>query len=96
MDNRDGDGDESDPAAKLDRSPGGLWEQAYGDDEIVGALEAAYPEPLSAGEVAEKAGCARTTAHNRLEKLVEEGIVGTKKLGARSRAYWLVGEPPAE
>jgi DNA-binding IclR family transcriptional regulator len=56
---------------------------------VVAALAAAAPEPLSASEVAEEVGLARTTAHNRLGKLVDEGVVETKKFGARSRAYWL-------
>ena len=76
-------------AADLDRAPDGNWEQQYEDDDIVGALEQAFPEPLGATEVAEAAGCVRTTAHNRLEELVEDGVVKTKKFGARARAYWL-------
>lgn len=45
-------------------------------------------EPVTAGDVAEELGIARRTAHNKLNRLVERGELGTKKVGARGRVYW--------
>ena len=44
--------------------------------------------PLTAPEVAEELGCARRTAHAKLETLAERGDLRTKKVGARGRVWW--------
>jgi len=44
--------------------------------------------PLTAPEVAEALGCARRTAHAKLEALAERGDLRTKKVGARGRVWW--------
>ncbi|MEF8866972.1 MAG: bacterio-opsin activator domain-containing protein [Haloarculaceae archaeon] len=44
--------------------------------------------PLTAPEVAEELGCARRTAHAKLEALTERGDLRTKKVGARGRVWW--------
>lgn len=46
-------------------------------------------EPLDAGEVADESGIARRTAHNKLNSLVDEGELRTKKVGARGRVWWV-------
>ncbi|QLK27194.1 hypothetical protein HYG81_06210 [Natrinema zhouii] len=46
-------------------------------------------EPLDAGTVAEHADMARRTAHNKLNDLVDEGELRTKKVGARGRIWWI-------
>jgi hypothetical protein len=67
-------------------------------------------KPLTATDVMDALGCSRKTAHNKLETLVERGELKTRKVGARSRVWWvpfsrLVGsdagpqqqrEPPVE
>ena len=45
-------------------------------------------EPLTAVEVGEKVGCSRHTASDRLDSLVWEDRLKTKKTGARGRVYW--------
>jgi hypothetical protein len=32
--------------------------------------------------------CSRRTAHNKLNELVEEGVLKTRKVGSRSRVWW--------
>ena len=44
--------------------------------------------PLTAPEVAEEVGCARRTAHAKLETLAERGDLRTKAIGARGRVWW--------
>jgi len=80
----------------LSRRGDGAFAEKYDENDVLAALAAAFPEPLSATEVGERTGMARTTAHNRLEALVDEGPVATKKLGARSRAYFVASAAAAE
>jgi hypothetical protein len=53
-------------------------------------------EPLTAKEVAERAGCSRRTALNRLDDLADVGETASKKVGGRARVWWvpLTGEEP--
>lgn len=55
-------------------------------------------EPLSAPEVADAVNCSRKTAYNKLVTLREEGRLKSKKVGARSRVWWIpndrASEPP--
>lgn len=48
--------------------------------------------PLTTSEVADALDCARRTAYNRLEALVERSRLETKKVGARGRVWWLPAE----
>jgi CRP-like cAMP-binding protein len=48
-----------------------------------------YAEPLTASEVAEALGCSRRTALNRLHDLGESTAVTSKKVGGRSRVWWI-------
>jgi PAS domain S-box-containing protein len=50
--------------------------------------EHAPGEPLSTSEVAEGLECTRRTTYNRLERLAEEDLVRTKKVGAKARVWW--------
>ena len=45
--------------------------------------------PLTASDVMEAVDCSRRTAHNKLETLVERGRLKTRKVGARSRVWWV-------
>jgi len=44
--------------------------------------------PLTASDVVEELGIARRTAHNKLNALVERGVLETRKVGARGRVWW--------
>ncbi|KAB1188289.1 MULTISPECIES: HTH domain-containing protein [Haloferax] len=50
--------------------------------------------PLTAADVMEALDCSRRTAHNKLNELEEQGDLATRKVGARSRVWWvpLTGE----
>lgn len=45
--------------------------------------------PLTANDVMESLDCSRRTAHDKLNVLVEEGLLETRKVGARSRVWWI-------
>lgn len=59
-------------------------------------------EPLTAPEIADALGCSRRTALDRLHELADSGVVASKKVGGRSRVWWLPSgdaspsEPPAD
>lgn len=46
-------------------------------------------EPLTASEIADDLSCARKTAYNKLQTLKEDGTLTSKKVGGRSRVYWV-------
>jgi len=48
-----------------------------------------YAEPLTASEVADQLGCSRRTALNRLHELQDETDLTSKKVGGRSRVWWI-------
>jgi len=48
-----------------------------------------YAEPLTASEVAERLGCSRRTALNKLHELEEGTDITSKKVGGRSRVWWI-------
>ncbi|MEF8812662.1 MAG: helix-turn-helix domain-containing protein [Halovenus sp.] len=48
-----------------------------------------YAEPLTASEIAERLGCSRRTALNKLHRLEEETDITSKKVGGRSRVWWI-------
>jgi MarR-like DNA-binding transcriptional regulator SgrR of sgrS sRNA len=48
-----------------------------------------YAEPLTASEVADRLGCSRRTALNKLHRLQEETELTSKKVGGRSRVWWI-------
>lgn len=48
-----------------------------------------YAEPLTASEIAEELDCSRRTALNKLHKLEAETELQSKKVGGRSRVWWI-------
>ena len=48
-----------------------------------------YAEPLTASEVAEELGCSRRTALNKLHELAAQTELTSKKVGGRSRVWWI-------
>jgi MarR-like DNA-binding transcriptional regulator SgrR of sgrS sRNA len=63
----------------------------YTESDVVAMFEARedYAEPLTASEVAEALDCSRRTALNRLHDLQESTDVTSKKVGGRSRVWWI-------
>jgi len=45
-------------------------------------------EPLTTVEIAERLGCAHSTASDKLRALVERGELRSKQFGTRTRAWW--------
>jgi len=45
--------------------------------------------PLTASDVMDALDCSRRTAHNKLSALVDRGTIRTRKVGARSRVWWV-------
>ena len=45
--------------------------------------------PLTATDIMEAVDCSRRTAHNKLNELVEDGVLETRKVGSRSRVWWI-------
>ncbi|MEF8781794.1 MAG: HTH domain-containing protein [Haloarculaceae archaeon] len=58
---------------------------------VTGVFEsrADYAEPLTAREVADELGCSRRTALNKLHDLEAETELTSKKVGGRSRVWWI-------
>ncbi|WP_436902973.1 HTH domain-containing protein [Halovenus halobia] len=48
-----------------------------------------YAEPLTATEIADRLGCSRRTALNKLHRLQENTDLTSKKVGGRSRVWWI-------
>jgi hypothetical protein len=45
--------------------------------------------PLTANDVMDALDCSRRTAHDKLEALVEDGVLETRKIGSRGRVWWM-------
>lgn len=58
--------------------------------EVLEAFDGLAPPgtPLSTPEVAAEFDCTARTIYNKLEGLVEEGPLETKKVGSRGRVWW--------
>jgi len=69
--------------------PGRDVEFELGDVTAVFEARDDYAEPLTAGEIAAELGCSRRTALNKLHALAEETDLTSKKVGARSRVWWI-------
>jgi MarR-like DNA-binding transcriptional regulator SgrR of sgrS sRNA len=52
-----------------------------------------YAEPLTASEIADRLGCSRRTALNKLHTLEEQTDLTSKKVGGRSRVWWIPVRP---
>jgi MarR-like DNA-binding transcriptional regulator SgrR of sgrS sRNA len=48
-----------------------------------------YAEPLTATEVATELDCSRRTALNKLHELQSQTDLTSKKVGGRSRVWWI-------
>ncbi|MEF8784215.1 MAG: HTH domain-containing protein [Haloarculaceae archaeon] len=70
-------------------SPGRDVEYTMADVTAVFEERDDYAEPLTASEIAERLGCSRRTALNKLHELAEKTDVTSKKVGGRSRVWWI-------
>lgn len=66
----------------------GKYEQVYSTEDIVEQLRNTR---LGTSEIADELGCHRTTAHDRLHELAEEGIVTFEQVG-NTQIWSLVDE----
>jgi len=48
-----------------------------------------YAEPLTATEIADRLDCSRRTALNKLHTLQDDTDITSKKVGGRSRVWWI-------
>lgn len=66
-----------------------------GTEFTLDAVEAVFrtrsdpTRPLTANDVMDELGCSRRTAHDKLNALVDEGVLSTRKIGARGRVWWV-------
>lgn len=69
--------------------PGGRTAE-YTTDEVLTVFDERDDpkEPLTARDVADELGCTRPTAHGKLTGLDTDGVLKTKKVGARARVWW--------
>ena len=61
------------------------------DEEILAVFEKAEDPVLMADEVAESLPIGRRAVYNRLRSLEEQGVLKSKKTGARSTVWWYPG-----
>jgi len=59
------------------------------DSRIIKTFEESSDPVFSAAECAERWGMSDQGARNRLDSLVEEGVLEKKKPGVRTAVYWL-------
>jgi hypothetical protein len=55
-----------------------------------------HARPLTASDIMDAVGCSRRTAHNKLNELVERDVLRTRKVGSRSRVWWVPIEADGE
>lgn len=60
-------------------------------EDILGVFAARTDpaEPLTATEIAEQVDCSRRSVLNKLGELADRGDVVSKKVGGRSRVWWI-------
>ncbi|WP_265112260.1 hypothetical protein [Halosolutus halophilus] len=80
----------------LDQEETGEFKEKYSSSEVLELLREVYPEPMDATGVGDRLDMSRRTAANKLNELVDDDVVATKKIGARARVYWLQPEQAGE
>ncbi len=58
------------------------------DEEILAVFRSSADPVLTTGEVASEFEITHRGVRDRLEKLEEEGILESKKVGARAKIWW--------
>ncbi|MDG5778042.1 HTH domain-containing protein [Haloarculaceae archaeon H-GB2-1] len=66
-------------------------ETEYTESNVIEVFKARtdYAEPLTATEIANELGCSRRTALNKLHALEDDTDLTSKKVGGRSRVWWI-------
>jgi len=77
-------------ASERERNANGEFTDRIPPEAALDAFESRddAARPLTADDVMEELDCSRRTAHNKLNALVEEGVLETRKVGARGRVWW--------
>ncbi|WP_369693808.1 helix-turn-helix domain-containing protein [Halomicrobium sp. LC1Hm] len=66
------------PVPRRRNDESGRYQEVYSDEDILSLLEGTR---LSTSEVADQLDCHRTTAHDRLTELEDEGKITSKQVG---------------
>ena len=63
----------------------------YEAEEVLDVLKARedVAEPMTARQIADVNGRSRSATYEKAMALVEDGALSSKKMGARSRAFWI-------
>ena len=67
----------------------GKFSTQYDDDDILHFLIESFPEPVVNQEVADAIGCSKSTAFYRLNDLQDDGLIRSKKVGAKAVVWWI-------
>lgn len=78
-------------ARDRERNEHGQYVGRIPPDEALAVFESRTDRarPLTASDVMDALDCSRRTAHNKLNELVEDGALETRKVGARGRVWWV-------
>ena len=58
----------------------GQYTGEYPDEEFIDTIQESE-QMLGTGEIADAVACAHDTAYKRLQKLEDEGVIGSQKVG---------------
>lgn len=74
-----------------DRNNAGRFDDAIPPETVLEVFDGLEDtaRPLTAGDIVDELGVSRRTAHNKLNRLVERGVLETRKVGARGRVWWV-------
>lgn len=75
-----------------ERNKSGQYVEQVTLNAVLHVFEEADVPVLTASEVADELDCSRPAAYNKLEKLVEQGELQKKKVGARAVVYIRLNE----
>jgi len=66
-------------------------ETQYTESDVIAVFKDRedYAEPLTATEISDQLGCSRRTALNKLHELEQDTDITSKKVGGRSRVWWI-------
>ncbi|WP_253737537.1 hypothetical protein [Halohasta salina] len=80
-----------DPPDSSGTPPAATGQEQFTLDAVFGVFEerSDSARPLTASDVMDAVDCSRRTAHNKLGELVDQGRLETRKVGARSRVWWV-------
>jgi response regulator of citrate/malate metabolism len=70
-----------------DRDDQGKYSEQVTLNQVLATFDTADVPVLTATNVADELACARPTAYNKLETLVERGSIEKKKVGSRAVVY---------